>query len=74
LPPESTRTASGWEKTWDFEKTRARLAWIEAIRIVYAGALELVGVSAPERMDRPAEADTEAVEEGMESGDDADGT
>jgi arginyl-tRNA synthetase len=54
LPPESVRAQTGWEGTWDFEKTRARLAWIESIRLVYAGALELVGVSAPERMERPS--------------------
>jgi arginyl-tRNA synthetase len=55
LPPDSVRAASGWESSWDLEKTRARLAWIEAIRVTYATALELVGISAPERMDRPAE-------------------
>ena len=55
LPPESVRAKSGWEASWDFGKTQARLAWIEAIRGVYAAALDLVGVSAPERMDRPAE-------------------
>jgi arginyl-tRNA synthetase len=54
LPPESIRSKPGWEGQWDFAKTRARLAWVEAIRIVYAGALELMGISAPERMDRPA--------------------
>ena len=48
---------SGWEKTWDLDKTRARLAWIEAIRAVYAGALGTLGVHAPERMDRPADAE-----------------
>jgi arginyl-tRNA synthetase len=55
LPPDSARTAPGWESSWDFAKTHARLAWIEAIRITYAQALELVGVSAPDRMDRPPE-------------------
>ncbi len=60
LPPESVRLAPGWETSWDFAKTRARLAWIEAIRTTYAQALTLVGVSAPERMDRPPE---EAAEE-----------
>ncbi|MDP9151678.1 MAG: arginine--tRNA ligase [Myxococcota bacterium] len=55
LPPESLRARSGWDASWDFGKTRARLAWIEAIRTVYAGALELIGVSAPERLERPAE-------------------
>jgi arginyl-tRNA synthetase len=55
LPLESERAKPGWEATWDFEKTRARLAWIEAIRLTYAQALELVGVSAPDRVDRPPE-------------------
>jgi arginyl-tRNA synthetase len=59
LPQESTRARAGWEASWDFAKTRARLAWIEAIRVTYAQALDLIGVSAPERMDRPAEEATE---------------
>jgi arginyl-tRNA synthetase len=54
LPPESVRAREGWEKQWDFGKTHARLAWIEAVRGVYAAALGLVGITAPERMDRPA--------------------
>jgi arginyl-tRNA synthetase len=64
LPPASVRAEAGWEARWDFGKTRARLAWIEAIRLVYAAALDLVGVTAPERMDRPpAEAATEGEAE-----------
>ena len=60
LPQDSVRATEGWESRWDFGKTHARLAWIEAIRTTYAGALELCGVSAPERMERPAESgDTE---------------
>ena len=55
LPPDSVRASAGWERSWDLEKTRARLAWIEAIRVTYAQALELVGVSAPDRMERPPE-------------------
>ena len=74
LPPESVRAVSGWEGRWDFAKTGARLAWIEAIRIVYAGALELAGVSAPERMERPAEDGSRLGGEGREIGDDADET
>jgi arginyl-tRNA synthetase len=62
LPPESVRAVAGWERSWDHDKTRARLAWIEAIRITYAGALELVGVSAPERMARPAQDTDEAAD------------
>ena len=53
LPPASVRAVPGWEKSWDATKTRARLRWIEAVRTVYAAALQLLGVSAPERMDRP---------------------
>src|SRR5438552_15822930 len=69
LPPPSTRAEPGWEKTWDHEKTRARLAWIEAIRLVYAAGLDLLGVSAPERMDRPiasAEADAPVAADEVE--------
>ena len=53
LPQESLRAEPGWEAKWDFGKTSARLAWIEAIRTVYGAALGLLGVSAPERMVRP---------------------
>jgi arginyl-tRNA synthetase len=59
LPPDSVRARSGWEASWDFGKTRARLAWVEAIRCVYADALALLGIAAPERMERPAEAGEE---------------
>jgi|HubBroStandDraft_1064217.scaffolds.fasta_scaffold02230_8 arginyl-tRNA synthetase len=55
LPPESVRAKDGWQASWDFGKTRARLAWIEAIRITYAQALGLIGVTALERMDKPPE-------------------
>jgi len=60
LPQDSRRAEPGWEATWDHKKTAARLAWIEAIRIVYAAGLALLGVSAPERMDRPVVKDAEA--------------
>ena len=53
LKRASDREVSGWEAQWDHEKTAARLAWIEAIRVVYAAALDLLGIGAPERMDRP---------------------
>jgi arginyl-tRNA synthetase len=55
LPPKSTRSTPGWQATWDLERTRARLGWVEAVRVTYAAALALVGVSAPERMERPRE-------------------
>jgi len=59
LPPDSVRAKGGWESSWDFPKTHARLAWIEAIRTVYSEALALLGVAAPERMERPADAEDE---------------
>ncbi|MEO6576784.1 MAG: DALR anticodon-binding domain-containing protein, partial [Polyangiaceae bacterium] len=70
LPPASARSVAGWESSWDRKKTAARLAWIESIRIVYAAALDILGVSAPERMDRPA-----AVEgaDDVDEAEDADG-
>jgi arginyl-tRNA synthetase len=55
LPPESVRAKDGWQASWDFGKTRARLAWIEAIRITYAQALGLIGVTPLERMEKPPE-------------------
>jgi arginyl-tRNA synthetase len=61
LPPAPLRAEPGWEQRWDFAKTRARLAWIEALRIVYANALSLLGVSAPERMERPEATEQAAV-------------
>ena len=59
LPQDSVRKEPGWESRWDMKKTRARLRWVEAIRLVYASSLGLLGVSAPERMDRPDEDDGE---------------
>jgi arginyl-tRNA synthetase len=64
LPPRSVRAQAGWESSWDIAKTRARLAWVDAIRITYAEALRMVGISAPERMDRPPE---EAGAEGQDA-------
>ena len=61
LPQASVRAQAGWEKSWDFDKTSARLAWIEAIRMVYAASLALLGVSAPERMERPESTSTQGV-------------
>ncbi|HLK36208.1 MAG TPA: arginine--tRNA ligase [Polyangiaceae bacterium] len=72
LPPRSVRAAPGWQGSWDSAKTRARLAWVEAIRCTYAQALGLVGISAPERMDRPSEpggAAKESADAGAEARD-----
>ena len=63
LPPDSVRSAENWEKNWDHGKTNARLAWILAIRNVYAACLALLGVGAPEEMRRPSDADEAADEQ-----------
>ena len=52
LPQEKHTREPGWESTWDWEKTRARLLWIEAIRVVYAASLRLLGITALPRMVR----------------------
>ena len=52
--PQASELTSGWEERWDREKSEARLLWVEAIRVVYAAGLGLLGISAPERMARPA--------------------
>jgi arginyl-tRNA synthetase len=41
--------------TEDMEQTQARLALLQALRIVIANVLKLIGVSAPESMDSVAE-------------------
>jgi arginyl-tRNA synthetase len=74
LPPDSVRAKDDWAARWDFAKTRARLAWIEAIRGVYGEALALVGVSAPERMDRPADLEPGSRLETETEAEDADPT
>ena len=53
LPPESTIAAGkSFPGGWDVEKTLARLLWIDAVRIAVKTALDLLGVSAPEKMEK----------------------
>lgn len=61
--PQASDLGSGWEARWDREKTEARLLWIDAIRTVYAAGLGLLGISAPDRMVRPADAAGESTED-----------
>jgi arginyl-tRNA synthetase len=62
--PQSWQTSEpGWEAAWDRRKTLARLAWVDAIRVVYAAGLGVLGVSAPERMERPAAEQAPATED-----------
>jgi len=51
LPSESVLANANWRETADMVRIEARLAWVEAIRVVCKSALDLIGVSAPERMD-----------------------
>jgi arginyl-tRNA synthetase len=51
LPQERQRVGN-WRTTWDWQKTAARLHWVEAIRQVIETALGLLGVSAPTVMKR----------------------
>lgn len=60
LPKDSTRAEADWLKSWDRDKTIARLGWVRAIRAVYATALAAIGVSAPDRMDLPQAAAEDA--------------
>jgi arginyl-tRNA synthetase len=50
--PQARHRAGDWQATWDFDKTRARLLWVRAIRQVMKNALALLGIEAPERMER----------------------
>lgn len=60
LPPDSVRADPSWEGSWDHEKTAARLAWVRAIRAVYASALGVLGIAAPDRIDLPGAGDEES--------------
>jgi arginyl-tRNA synthetase len=70
LPPQSTREKPDWAASWNFGKTRARLAWILAIQSVYAAALGLAGVAAPDRMGRPIDGAGAEETTGDDAGDD----
>ena len=74
LPREKHTRETGWEARWDWDKTRARLLWIEAIRAVYGASLRLLGITALPRMvrlgDAAADRDgaTKATEDDEEAG------
>lgn len=53
LPQERQRTGD-WRAAWDWQKTAARLAWVEAVAQVMKNGLHLLGVTAPETMHRAA--------------------
>lgn len=53
LPQKKDTQEPGWEARWDWGKTRARLAWVSAMRTTYGAGLRLLGITALERMERP---------------------
>ncbi len=57
LPQIWLTSQEGWQEQWDRDKSLARLMWVDGIRRVYKAALDLLGIHAPERMERPAAAD-----------------
>ncbi len=69
LPQSWQREQEGWEERWDWDKTRARLAWVNVLRTVYRAGLDVLGIHAPERMDSPV-----GEAEGAEGGEAADGS
>jgi arginyl-tRNA synthetase len=64
LPQTKHTQVPGWEASWDWEKTRARLLWVEAIRTGYGAALALLGISAPSKMERLEEAQPQGPDSG----------
>ncbi len=50
LPQTRHTQVPGWESSWDFERSRQRLAWVSAIRTVYGAGLRVLGITAPDRM------------------------
>jgi arginyl-tRNA synthetase len=52
LPLPSETAVEGWQERWDWDQTRGRLLWVDAIKTVYRSGLELLGLEAPERMSR----------------------
>ncbi|HEY3594540.1 MAG TPA: arginine--tRNA ligase, partial [Polyangiaceae bacterium] len=68
LPQASELTLGDWKERWDREKTEARLLWVEAIRTTYAAGLGLLGISAPERMERAEASDDASAEADADKG------
>jgi arginyl-tRNA synthetase len=71
LPQEKHTREPGWEARWDWDKTRARLLWIEAIRAVYGAALRLLGITALPRMVRLGEAISDGAAKATEDDEEA---
>ncbi len=62
LPLSGQMAEDGWQARWDKDKTLARLLWVKAIQTVYRAGLEILGITALERME-PLGGDAEEREE-----------
>ncbi len=71
LPQEKHTREPGWEARWDWDKTRARLLWIEAIRSAYGAALRLLGITALPRMVRLDDAGRDGAAKATEDDEEA---
>jgi len=68
LPTDAQMKVEGWESGWDKQKSQARLAWVDAIRVVYGAGLRLMGITALERMHRlEGDVEAQAMGEGGEA-------
>ncbi len=54
LPPQAllAQGEDRWRWVWDMEKTLARLLWIDVVKKALGTALDLLGVEAPEKMEK----------------------
>jgi len=52
LPPDKVRAEANWQERWDRDRVEARLFLVDQLRAVYAAGLRLVGIRAPERLER----------------------
>ncbi len=62
--PGDSDLVPGRAEQWDWDRTRARLLWVEALRTVYASGLSILGVTAPERMVRAAAGEDDGEADG----------
>jgi arginyl-tRNA synthetase len=69
--PQASEMTPGWQDRWDREKSEARLLWVEAIRVVYAAGLGVLGISAPDRMS--PRASESAAGDSMDGGNEREG-
>jgi arginyl-tRNA synthetase len=55
LPLRTLTEVAGWEANYDVQRSLARLGFVEAVRVVFASGLGLLGIRAPDRMKKIAQ-------------------